>query len=113
MIGPVEIHIDSVIVGDQRFMTQYPVQNAFVLDDRLLVLYLPSSMPGKIGQFSNLVAFDNEANLVWTAELPTTETGDCYYRVISREPLIVNSVRSYQCTLDPDTGRLKSKVFLK
>lgn len=92
---------------------QHPADDGFVVGDLLVVLYAPSSESGKVGQFPNLVAFNDDGRLVWTAELPTRETGDCYYRVVSHEPLIANSVRSYQCIIDPQTGKLQSKEFVK
>jgi hypothetical protein len=113
MNGTVEIHLDGVQVGKRRFVLPHPAQDAFVLGDLLVVLYSPSSKDGNVGQFPNLVAFDNNNMLVWTAELPTTETGDCYYRIVSRHPLIANSIRSYRCTIDPATGCLQSKEFVK
>ncbi len=113
MTGDVTLLGNTVLVGDRRFELPHPADDAFVLADRLVVLYSPSSESGKVGQFPNLVAFSEDGDLVWIAELPTTQTGDCYYRVVSRQPLVANSVRSFQCTIDPDSGRLVSKEFMK
>lgn len=104
---------DTVQVGKQRFKLPHPVDEAFILGELLIVRYAPLSHSSKIGQFPNLAAFNIEGSLVWIAELPTTETGDCYYRISSHEPLIANSVRSYRCTIDPSTGKLLSKEFVK
>ena len=113
MIGDVNILGDVVVVGDRRIRLTHPADDAFTLDDLLIVLYAPSSESGKVGQFANLVALNKGGDLVWTAELPTTQTGDCYYRVTSRLPLVANSVMSYVCTLDPTTGRIIDREFVK
>jgi hypothetical protein len=112
-MGDVTLLGDTVLVGEQRFSLPHPADDAFIVRDLLVVLYSPSSESGNVGQFPNLVAFNDKGVVAWTAELPTTETGDCYYRVESHEPLVANSVRSYRCIIDPDTGRLQSKEFVK
>jgi len=89
------------------------VDDAFALNDPLVVLCAPGSASGKVGQFKNLVALDERAEPVWIAELPTRDTGDCYYRIASRTPLTALSVKSFSCTLDPSTGRVIEKTFFK
>ncbi len=102
-----------VVAGDRQIGLPHPAEDAFVLDGLLVVLYVPSSESGKVGQFNNLVALGESGEPVWIAELPTTETADCYYRVRSRTPLVVLSVKSFVCTLDPATGQIIEKEFVK
>jgi ABC-type transport system substrate-binding protein len=50
---------------------------------------------------------------LWTAELPTTNTGDSYYRIVSYRPLVAYSICSYECEIDLDTGRILRRSFFK
>lgn len=101
-------------VGDRRFVMPHPVDDAFVAHSVVIVLLAPDSVSGKSGQFANLVAIDpTDGGLVWEAELPTTSTGDRYYKLGSRDPLVAYSVKSFVSTIDPDTGRIVQKEFVK
>ena len=113
MTGDVSLLGDVVIVAGRRIRLSYLADDAFTLDGRLIVLYAPTSERGKVGQFNNLVALGDEGDEVWTAELPTGETGDCYYRVVSHASLVAISVKSFVCTLDSMTGRITSREFVK
>lgn len=89
-----------------------------MVDDRVLVLYdadLYWHNFGRFqfGQFPNLVAYDVEGNKLWTAELPTNESSDCYESIISTHPLVAYSWKSLNCTIDIKTGRIVEKVWLK
>ena len=92
-------------VGEESLEMQLPVIEA--------VLHDPDSRAEKYGQFPNLIAIDRSGTTVWTAELPTKESGDAYYRIASAEPLIVYSVFSYSCRIDPQTGKIEEKRFFK
>jgi hypothetical protein len=87
-----------------------------VIDLGLLVVVLfdPDSNTAKFGQFPNLVALRRDGSEFWVAELPSTSTGECYYRV--REgggQLLASSVRSIEVEIDPLTGKLVSREFTK
>jgi len=113
MNGDIGIHGDAVVIDGRQITLPHPVDDAFLLGDLLVILYAPSSVRGDIGQFNNLVALKPSGEPIWSAELPTTETGDCYYQVVSRVPIIASSVKSLVCTLDSLTGRIVRKVFVK
>jgi len=100
-------------VGEESLEMQLPVIEAVLHDNKIIVLLDPDSRAEKYGQFPNLIAIDRSGTTVWTAELPTKESGDAYYRIASAEPLIVYSVFSYSCRIDPQTGKIEEKRFFK
>jgi len=56
---------------------------------------------------------DRSGQILWTAELPTTDPGDRYYKIPSSDPLTAYSVRSYDCVIDRHTGYILERVFTK
>ena len=73
----------------------------------------PDADPRRYGTFRNVVALDRGGRQVWVAETPTTSTGDCYYHIASAKPLIAYSTQSFDCTIDPTSGRITEQVFTK
>jgi outer membrane protein assembly factor BamB len=101
-------------VGTVKLPQPHPIDEAFWVGDVVVLLYSPDSEHSKFGQFPNLIAVDPETGKqIWQAELPTTTTGDRYYNVATYEPLVVRSVKSFVCTIDPETGRIIDKQFVK
>lgn len=86
---------------------------AFELMGKVIVLFDPDEYIPKVGQFNNLIALDINGNKLWEAELPTTETGDCYFKILSNSPIKAKSFKSYNCEIDVDTGKIISKEFTK
>jgi len=63
---------------------------------------------------TNLFCYSPDGIVLWKAELPINNNEeDYYYRISSRSPLIVNSFSSYRCEIDPTTGKIIRKEFLK
>lgn len=105
---------ESLAVDGKRFRMAHPVEDAFALSTFVIVLFVPDSVSIPFGQFSNLIAIDpSTGERVWEAELPSTTTGDRYYKVASRDPLVVYSVKSFVCTIDPRTGNISEREFVK
>ena len=96
---------------DRELEGEYPVYDARLREEILLVLYRPESYQG--GQFRNLVAFDLSGKELWKAELPTNASMDSYYQLVSEKPIIADSYCSYRCTIDEETGRILQKEFYK
>lgn len=92
---------------------EFPIADAFQHGTLAIVLFAPDSDLRNYGQFRNVVAVDREGNLVWTAELPTTTTGDCYYKIGKRDPLTLYSTQSYDVVVNAETGRIIEKTFTK
>src|SRR6476469_9519666 len=102
----VSFHGDQLSIGGHTPVLKFPIVDAFDHGDLTIVLFAPDRDLRNYGQFHNLVALNGHGALVWEAELPTTITGDCYYMIVNRSPLLVYSVQSYDVTLDADTGRI-------
>ena len=104
----------TLVVGDKTFQMPYPVADAFAAAAMVIVLFDPDSALSRFGQFRNLTAIDPlTGEQVWVAELPSSTTGDRYYKLASREPLVAYSVKSFVCTIDPTTGKISEKDFVK
>jgi outer membrane protein assembly factor BamB len=105
---------DLLRVGDKSFRLEHPVKDAFTLATLVIVLFNADSVTRKFGQFANLVAIDpSTGEQVWKAELPSSTTGDHYYKIASHDPLVAYSAQSFVCTIDASTGRIKDKAFVK
>ena len=102
---PITFLGSEIVVGDAKITAPHPVVYAAALGSRVVVLYDPDSRLEKFGQFNNLVALTHAGEEIWEAELPTTMSGDSYYEVVSVSPLRARSVKSYECVIDPGTGR--------
>jgi hypothetical protein len=103
----------ELFIDENRYELPYPIDDAIEYDKLVVVLYSPDSAPKTYGQFHNLVAFDRSGRPRWVAELPTSSTGDRYYKVPSMEPMVAYSTQSYDCTISQQTGRILSKTFTK
>jgi hypothetical protein len=86
------------------------VIDAMTVGELIVVLLDPDEHIKPWGQYRNLQAFTANGKRVWTAELPTTTTGDAYYRMDPGLPLTAHSVMSFECVIDPQTGRIVSKM---
>lgn len=104
---------NSLKINSKNIKLDHPILTAFAFEDKIIILYDPDSYMPKFGQFPNLLAIDINGKEVWRAELPTMTTGDCYYKIVSENPLKALSFHSYECEIDLDTGKLKNKIFLK
>jgi len=104
---------NMVVIDGTTAHLAYPIAEAFELDGRVIVLLDPDARTERFGQFPNLLALAPDGDRLWTAELPTTTSGDRYYRITSQRPLVVESIYSEECEIDQDTGAIKSRRFLK
>ena len=104
---------NNVVIDGAVIPLQYDVMDAFQLKGMVVVLFDPDSFIPKFGQFKNLIAIDSIGNLLWEAQLPTSESGDCYYKLISKEPLKALSFKSYSCEINLSDGSVSSKDFTK
>lgn len=91
----------------------YPVLEAYQSEDMVILLLDPDSNLNSVGQFKNLLAFSSNGELLWRAELPTTNSSGCYYKLISVRPLVAASFDSYICEIDINTGKVSNKTFVK
>lgn len=59
------------------------------------------------------IAFSVSGEKLWTAELPTNESGDRYYRAYLSDGLMADSPKSFACRINESSGRILRKVFYK
>lgn len=104
---------NTIYVDGRRVALSFPIKEAFALGKKVIVLFDPDSNLGKHGQFRNLIALTSAGEHLWTAELPTDKSSDVYYRVVSQTPLKADSFCSFECLIDPDTGKILRKEFYK
>jgi hypothetical protein len=114
-------HGNDIMVDGTAYSMEYPVREAFELDGRLIVLldadaylrdpsYPKERRRGK-NALRNLRAYTLSGAPLWEAEFP--EPADYYYKLDSRAPLTALSFSSYRCRIDPATGRILDRQFLK
>ena len=111
----------EVNLNERRLKMPYRVLDAFISKGVIIVLLDPDSylrdreykqrLQNTGVALRNLAAFDFEGKRLWEAEFP--QNTDYYYKVSSKEPLIVYSFSSFECEIDPTSGKIKSKSFFK
>jgi len=102
-----------IAFNGHKYELEYPILDVVQKGDCFIVLFDPDANIKKFGQFPNLICINSYGAKIWTAELPTTDTGDCYYKLKSAVSLRAYSVRSYSCVIDEKTGQILSKKFFK
>ncbi len=90
----------------------HPILESRKIGDRILIIYDYMDYP-RYKQAQNLMAYDLDGNVLWTAEHPTNTTADCYVNFISEDPLWVWNFACYECRIDINSGKLIDKVFTK
>ena len=100
-------------IGDTTFDTEYPIQEATLLTDKIIVLHNPYTGPTSYGQFRNLIAYDLHGQKVWTAEHPGNDSNDVYMKIVKSNPLTVHNFAGFECVIDSATGKIIKKIFTK
>lgn len=104
---------NTITVDGKSYELEHRVADAIEYKDRVVVLFDPEDYTDKFGQFPNLIAISHDGKKLWTAELPTTTSGDRYYRIVRGESLRAASIYSFVCDIDPRTGKIVRKDFVK
>ena len=107
-----QINGKEITVASERWSVPYPVADARVVDQSVIVLYDYMTGP-RHRQFQNLEAFDFTGRKLWTAEHPTSATQDCYVAFQSIRPLRLSNFAGFECELAPDSGRIIAATFTK
>lgn len=101
-------------INDLCVIFDFPIQEIGNMGDIIIVLLDRDSNLRKWGQFPNLFGVSFDGKILWVSELPTTDTGDSYYYIELKNNYIhAYSVCSYNCIVDPNTGKIISKEFTK
>jgi hypothetical protein len=90
------------------------VEDAVLIDTVDLVAVLTGLEPGS-RPISNLFALEPEGRTAWVAELPTSSGGECYVFVAVDDSgtLSAHSWSGYSVTLDPGSGKIIARQFVK
>ncbi len=117
----IEIHGSVLTIDGCAVQLDWPVLEVAETRDKVFVLLDPDAYLVDAGYKSslrnggpairNLVAISRDGRRLWEAELP--EVRDYYYQFSSTEPLRVNSFSSFLCEIDPESGKITTKEFLK
>ena len=112
---------NELVIDGVALQTEFPIQSAVELDQRVIVLLAPDSYLGDTSYgedrrrgsnpIRNLRAYSRSGELLWEADFP--EPADYYYRLVSCHPLVALSFSSYECEIDPGTGKIVSRKFVK
>ena len=91
----------------------YPIKEAFLINDMVIVLFDPDANLGSQGQFKNLISINRMGDIVWIAEMPTDNNTDVYYKISKKKPLTVYSFCSFECEINIKNGKIIRKDFFK
>ena len=101
----------SLTHGGRTFELPHQILDAIPFQHGVAVIYdymeFPQGRPA-----NNLVAFDAAGRELWTAE-NLNQPAAAYTRFVSASPLRANNFCSFQCTLDPTTGKIVESIFYK
>ena len=105
---------DVVQLGESSWKVEYPIREAVMLGDKIVLLYDPDSPEAiHFRQFRNLVAYNTHGEKLWTAEHPTNETAGVYVNFMSSDPLRVWNFACFVCEINPANGKLIQAEFTK
>ncbi len=111
---PEECKDYEITINGENIKLDYPIYQLAVKKDKIIILIDPDYNTKRWGQFPNLLCYDNRGIYLWTAELPTTDTGDSYYQFkVKNEYLEAYSWRSFTCHMDIETGKIVKQIFTK
>lgn len=104
---------NRLTIDGTTFNLSYPIADAVEYGDRIIVLFDPDAYTSKFGQFRNVAAISRQGTMLWHCELPSTTSGDRYYRLKINGGIKAASVYSELCELDAHSGKILNKEFLK
>ncbi len=107
-------HRDSVVTIDGKsFQLEYHVNDARIVEGRAVIIFKDSSGIGRLRQFQNCHAYNDEGELLWVAEHPTNRTNDLYLNFVDKDTNRLWNFACFTCELDFSTGKLKDVLFTK
>jgi hypothetical protein len=117
----IDVHGSVLTIDGCAVQLEWPVLEVAETQDKVFVLLDPDAYLADAGYKSslrnggpairNLVGVSRDGRRLWEAEFP--EARDYYYQFSSIAPLRVNSFSSFLCEIDPETGKILTKEFLK
>ena len=120
-MSAVSIQGNVVVVNGRSINVGLPAREAQATARMIVVLLDPDSYLSDpdyrrkrrsgLAAVRNLRAFSLSGTPLWQAEMP--EEADYYYRIVSVDPIDVDSFSGFRCRLDSKTGKIISKHFMK
>ncbi len=91
----------------------YRVQNVIeLIDSDCSIVLLDPSQESRT--FQNLLYIDCEGSIVWEADLPDTNVGDVYLKVLYQDNCIIAySWSGFKVEIDSKSGKIISREFVK
>ncbi len=99
-------------VDGHQVKLDFDIVDAVTVGDSVVVLLDVDSV-ASVGQFRNLVALDKRGSVIWKAEMPTSANYDRYFKIASVDPLVAYSTTSFECEIDPGSGKIVRRVYYK
>jgi len=103
----------SLQIDESPLEFEFPISEIVFLKNVFCILFEPGSDNRNWGQFHNLYGININGKIIWKADLPSTKP-DCYWKIkLIGENLRAYSFSSYDCIIDPITGKILSSEFYK
>jgi hypothetical protein len=100
-------HGRTLRIGERDVELEFPISQAMVVRDVIVVLYDHGAQPGWPGVFENLIGVNADGDIIWTADLPTDYTGDSYLEVeFDAGSLVASSWSGRRVVVAPGSGRI-------
>lgn len=103
----------TLIIDGKQFELEHRISEVRIIENLAIVIYDFDDNAPKHRQFQNCKAFDENGELIWTAEHPTNTTADSYVEFMSGSENKIWNFGCFICELDFKNGKLKNAVFTK
>lgn len=120
-MSTLEVKENAIVFNDRIIDVGSRILDARVCRDIVVVLIDPDSYVSDpeyrrkqragLPAARNLRAYSSDGEVLWEAEMP--EQVDYYGKIISVNPIEVYSFSGFRCRIDPQTGKITSKHFMK
>ncbi len=88
------------------------VASALPIDNNSRCIVLLDILASKESQFRNLLCIERDGNVVWKAELPVSQDAFVSFQMTT-DGLVANSWSGYRVILNPATGKIMERQFVK
>lgn len=103
----------TLFIDEKEFELEHRIKDVRIIDNLAVVIYDFDENAPRHRQFQNCKAFNNNGELIWTAEHPTNMTADSYVEFMKGRGNKLWNFGGFICELDFKNGTLKNAVFTK
>lgn len=108
----IDIDKKTLKLKGKEIKFDFPIYQIAFCENVFFILFHPGSDNRSWGKFQNLYGVDMDGKILWKAELPDNFSG-CFDRINLINGQLHTYVSTYDCTVDPTTGRIISTEFYK